>query len=127
MSGHQEQQDGLEQSSSPDPLDAALVMTQPPEHGPRGPDRANGHGRPIGTGAARAADSDPYLAVGDTTGRHRPPRSLFDPGPAADHGRMRAAGPADPAAATETLTDPATETVADAAAHAAAERADPCA
>ncbi len=127
MSGHQEQQDGLEQSSSPDPLDAALVMTQPPERGPRGPDRANGHGRPIGTGAARAADSDPYLAVGDTTGRHRSPRSLFDPGPAPDHGRTRAAGPADPAAATETLTDTATETVADTAAEAAAESANPVA
>src|SRR5216683_1466387 len=70
MSGQQEQREGPEQSSQPDPLDATLVMAEPSA---RGQDRANGHARPIGTGAA---------AHGETTGRHRSPRSLFDPGPA---------------------------------------------
>src|SRR5258708_35158404 len=41
----------------------------------RGQDRATGHARPVGTGAP---------AHGETTGRHRSPRSLFDPGPAAE-------------------------------------------
>ncbi|HXL18575.1 MAG TPA: hypothetical protein VN961_13760, partial [Streptosporangiaceae bacterium] len=73
MSGQQEQREGPEQSSQPDPLDATLVMAEPSA---RGQDRANGRARPIGTGAA--ADN------GETTGRHRSPRSLFDPGPAAE-------------------------------------------
>src|SRR5258707_3461172 len=72
MSGQQKQWEGPEQSSQPDPLDATLVMAEPSA---RGQDRANGHARPIGTGAA---------AHGETTGRHRSPRSLFDPGPAAE-------------------------------------------
>jgi hypothetical protein len=90
MSGPQEQQDGREQGSQPGQsdqpgqLDGTLVMAH---SSVRGQDRANGHVPMAGTGAAdagRTADSDPYLASGETAGRHRSPRSLFDPAPAAE-------------------------------------------
>src|SRR5215813_3993910 len=98
MSGQQEQRDGREQGSQPDQsdqprqLDGTLVMAR---SSVRGQDQANGHVRPIGTDTARAPDSDPYLATGETAGRHRPARSLFEPAPAADDARTRVAGPAD--------------------------------
>src|SRR5258707_1225360 len=135
MSGQQEQWEGPEQSSQPDPLDAPLVMAEPSA---RGQDRANGHARPIGTWAA---------AHGETTGRHRSPRSLFDPGPAAEaraeSGTETGAaepGPAAPAApqvavasssaagsmaaaAPEAASDPLTGTAAEQPAVAAGARA----
>ena len=135
MSGQQEQWEGPEQSSQPDSLDATLVMAEPSA---RGQDRANGHARPIGTGAA---------AHGETTGRHRSPRSLFDPGPAAEaraeSGTETGAaepGPAAPAApqvavasspaagsmaaaAPEAASDPLTGTAAEQPAVAAGARA----
>src|SRR5258706_2217694 len=132
MSGQQEQWEGPEQSGQPDPLDATLMMAEPSA---RGQDRANGHARPIGTWAA---------AHGETTGRHRSPRSLFDPGPAAEamaeSGTETGAaepGPAAPpvavasspaagsmaAAAPEAASDPLTGTAAEQPAVAAQARA----
>ncbi len=135
MSGQQEQWEGPEQSGQPDPLDATLMMAEPSA---RGQDRANGHARPIGTWAA---------AHGETTGRHRSARSLFDPVPAAEaiaeSGTETGAaepGPAAPtapqvavasspaagsmaAAAPEAASDPLSGTAAEQAAVAAGARA----
>jgi hypothetical protein len=77
MSGQQEQRDGRERASLPDQLDANLVMTQ--AHA-RGRDQANGH----------------------APAKHRSPRSLFDPAPAADHGETAEATPESAAATSAT-------------------------
>src|SRR5262245_54658247 len=122
MSGQQEQRDGREQGSQPEQsdqpgqLDGALVMAQ---SSLRGQDRANGHVRTIGT-AARTTDADPYLAIGETAGRHRSARSLFDPAPPADPAPAAVAEPANQADTTGSRTEtaepfapPAAESTAD--------------
>src|SRR5262249_45346102 len=94
------------QSGQPRQPDGTLVTAQ---SSARGRDRANGHSGPIGAGAARAADSNPYQGIGETAAQHRPPRSLFDPAPAADHARTQVAGPANRASATDSRTETPTE------------------
>jgi len=134
MSGQQEQRDGREQGSQPEQPDqlgqpdGTLVMAQ---SSVRGQDRPNGHVRTIGTSGARTADSDPYLAIGETAGRHRSARSLFDPAPPADPAPAAVAEPANQADATdgsetaEALVPPATESTADSRPHAGGTDAKP--
>src|SRR6266571_1681659 len=85
MSGQQEQWDGLEHSGQPDPLDATLIMAQPPA---RAGERGNGHAYgPTGAGRSRTVAPDAYLAGGSGDGPPPRTRSVFDPVSRSDRGR----------------------------------------
>src|SRR5262245_33990731 len=103
MSGHHEQQDGLEQSGRPDGLDRSLTMTQPAG---RDADRQNGHSHGgADAGPSRSAEPSSYLPDGTASAPRRASRSVFDPIPPAD----RSHGLLDPGARQERTRDAAPE------------------